>query len=65
MSVSSPCVRNCCLDNDDICLGCGRTVEEIIRWGDAEDNEKLEILKFSKKRIVERKVAKKSSQEKL
>lgn len=52
MPISSPCVRNCCLDDKDICLGCGRTVEEIIRWGDAEDNEKLKILKVSKKRIA-------------
>ena len=63
MNVPSPCVRNCCLDDNDICLGCGRTVEEIIRWGDAVDNEKLEVLKSSKKRIAERIAAKKSKQE--
>lgn len=42
--VPSPCVRNCCLDEDDVCLGCFRTVEEIIRWGDADDEEKYKIL---------------------
>ena len=63
MPISSPCVRNCCLDDKDICLGCGRTVEEIIRWGDAEDNEKLKILKVSKKRIVDRIAAKEAKQE--
>ncbi len=25
-------------------MGCGRTVTEIIRWGDASNKEKLEIL---------------------
>lgn len=59
MPVSSPCVRNCCLDDNDICLGCGRTVEEIISWGDAVDDEKLDILQVSKKRIAERISAKK------
>lgn len=59
MPVSSPCVRNCCLDDNDICLGCGRAVEEIIRWGDAEDDEKLGILQVSKKRIAKRIAAKK------
>ena len=23
-SVESPCVRNCCLDDDNVCIGCGR-----------------------------------------
>ena len=55
MAISSPCVRNCCLDEKDICLGCGRSIEEIIRWGDADDKEKLQILKLSKKRMVKRK----------
>lgn len=54
MAISSPCVRNCCLDKQDVCVGCGRTVEEIIRWGDADDKEKFEILTASKKRKIER-----------
>lgn len=31
-SESSPCVRRCCLDADDICLGCFRTMDEICAW---------------------------------
>ncbi|WP_239649575.1 DUF1289 domain-containing protein [Methylocucumis oryzae] len=23
--IDSPCVRNCCLNNDDVCLGCFRS----------------------------------------
>lgn len=46
-SLVSPCIRDCCLDKQDICIGCGRTVEEIIRWGD--DNEKQQILNVAKK----------------
>ena len=30
--VESPCVRNCCLDDDDICMGCFRSVDEITGW---------------------------------
>ena len=52
MAISSPCVRNCCLDEKDICLGCGRSIEEIVYWGDADDKEKLQILKVSKKRMA-------------
>ena len=47
--ITSPCVRNCCLDKQDVCPGCGRTVEEVIRWGDADDAEKQQILEVSKK----------------
>jgi uncharacterized protein len=43
--VPSPCVRICCLDENDICLGCYRTISEICGWGAATDQEKLEILR--------------------
>ena len=51
---ASPCVRNCCLDGDDICLGCGRTLEEIIGWHAALINEKKDILARAEKRLLER-----------
>ena len=44
-AVESPCVRNCCLDDDDICMGCFRTLREICDWHGATDDEKREILK--------------------
>jgi predicted Fe-S protein YdhL (DUF1289 family) len=43
-SVLSPCVRNCCLDEDDICLGCFRSLSEIVGWSEASEAEKLEVL---------------------
>ena len=43
-SVASPCVRNCCLDDQDICLGCHRSVDEIIAWGNAGNSERRAIL---------------------
>ncbi|WP_076498348.1 DUF1289 domain-containing protein [Shewanella morhuae] len=27
-----PCIRNCCLDQQDICLGCFRHLDEILAW---------------------------------
>jgi hypothetical protein len=42
--VPTPCVRNCCLGEDDICLGCYRSISEIMRWSEASDKEKMEIL---------------------
>lgn len=29
---ASPCILICTLDDDDRCLGCGRTLEQISRW---------------------------------
>lgn len=50
----SPCVRNCCLDRDSVCMGCYRTMTEICAWHDAPDSEKLEILIRSRTRYAAR-----------
>ena len=31
-SIESPCTSVCQLDADDLCIGCGRTVDEIMGW---------------------------------
>ncbi|MCQ8104293.1 DUF1289 domain-containing protein [Methylomonas sp. SURF-2] len=35
-NIPSPCVRNCCLDEQDICLGCFRSLSEICGWSQAD-----------------------------
>lgn len=42
--IESPCVRNCCLNDEDICLGCFRSLREITRWGTLDDHGKQLIL---------------------
>jgi len=42
--VQSPCVRNCCLDEADICVGCFRSLEEITRWSAVDNEAKMQIL---------------------
>lgn len=49
-TVQSPCVRNCCLNENDVCLGCFRHLDEIIRWTEAEDVERCLILENAKDR---------------
>jgi uncharacterized protein len=49
--LASPCVRNCCLDDYNVCMGCGRTLEEIVRWGTAADADKTAILALSRERL--------------
>ncbi|WP_185233420.1 DUF1289 domain-containing protein [Teredinibacter franksiae] len=43
-NVQSPCIKNCCLDSDEVCLGCKRTLAEIVEWSACNNNEKNEIL---------------------
>ncbi len=44
MSVASPCVACCKLDDQDLCLGCYRTLAEIANWNRRSDEEKAVIL---------------------
>jgi len=46
----NPCVRNCCLDGNDVCLGCFRTLEEILNWSRSSNVEKKDILAKCKQR---------------
>ena len=42
--VRSPCVDICALDENDMCLGCQRTAEEIGHWGRMDNAERREVL---------------------
>jgi|HubBroStandDraft_5_1064220.scaffolds.fasta_scaffold1838805_2 predicted Fe-S protein YdhL (DUF1289 family) len=52
LPVPSPCVRNCCLDDDSICLGCFRSMEEIMEWGRVAvgDDRRRVILENARRR---------------
>ena len=52
--VASPCIRSCCLDDDDVCLGCGRSLDEIVGWNEASDDEKAAIVARGRERIARR-----------
>ena len=55
-AVTSPCVRNCCLDDQDICLGCFRSLAEIVGWGGADDLERRAIVARAAERGKLRKI---------
>jgi len=42
--VASPCVHVCALDDEDICIGCQRSVAEITRWSLMDNAERREVL---------------------
>jgi predicted Fe-S protein YdhL (DUF1289 family) len=52
-NLTSPCVRNCCLNDEDICLGCFRSLDEIRLWSVA-DNATRELFL---QRVAERRIA--------
>jgi predicted Fe-S protein YdhL (DUF1289 family) len=41
----SPCIRHCCLDENDVCVGCYRTLSEILGWHGATFEMKIDILR--------------------
>lgn len=51
---SNLCVRNCCLDEDKICMGCGRSLAEILEWHHAQDHRKQIITEQARQRITQR-----------
>lgn len=42
--VASPCIRHCCLNGDDVCLGCFRSLAEIVGWGAADTRSRHRII---------------------
>jgi uncharacterized protein len=48
--VKSPCRLICKYNEEGICMGCKRNREEIIKWPNYTDEEKLEVFK----KIIER-----------
>jgi predicted Fe-S protein YdhL (DUF1289 family) len=53
--VASPCNRVCCLDDSDVCIGCGRTMTEICEWSLSTDERRLEIAAMARARLTEMK----------
>lgn len=43
-NVTSPCVRNCSLNEQRICRGCFRHLDEIVGWPDADEAARRDIL---------------------
>ena len=41
---NSPCIGYCRVGSENICLGCGRTLDEIVRWSTMTEYEQHCIL---------------------
>ncbi len=53
-TVESPCISICTLDDEGMCLGCFRTVEEIETWLRMDaDRRRLVLLECDRRRAAE------------
>jgi hypothetical protein len=44
--ISSPCIKVCVIDPAaGVCAGCGRTLDEIARWGSMSEIQRLDIMR--------------------
>ncbi|SIO32940.1 DUF1289 domain-containing protein [Salinivibrio sp. ES.052] len=39
----TPCIGHCRRE-DDVCIGCKRTLDEIIRWGNMTDDQRATVM---------------------
>jgi predicted Fe-S protein YdhL (DUF1289 family) len=42
--VGSPCVGICALDDEDLCTGCQRSIDEIRCWSRMDNQERRQVL---------------------
>lgn len=52
MATQSPCNGICKLEQNT-CIGCGRTIWEIMEWPDADESRRREIVKAARRRVPE------------
>jgi hypothetical protein len=50
IKLESPCNKVCRLNPDNICIGCGRSLEEIGDWSQADAARRLEICQSARER---------------
>jgi predicted Fe-S protein YdhL (DUF1289 family) len=49
----SPCIRLCVMDAETgLCLGCGRTLDEIARWSSLSDAERQAVMDDLPRRLT-------------
>ena len=54
MSIETPCIAVCMIDpKTNLCLGCGRTLPEIARWGRMDGAERQAVMAGLATRMAE------------
>ena len=51
--ISTPCIKVCVMDAaTGLCSGCGRTLDEIARWGGMTESERQSIIRALPDRLA-------------
>jgi predicted Fe-S protein YdhL (DUF1289 family) len=51
--IQSPCIKVCTMDpRAGLCTGCGRTLDEIARWGSMSDAERARVMSVLAERLA-------------
>ncbi|MCW8821586.1 MAG: DUF1289 domain-containing protein [Sulfurovum sp.] len=51
--INKPCIKQCCLNEKDICLGCFRSFDDMLRWNKANIEEKKEMMRIAERKKME------------
>lgn len=51
--MDSPCINVCALDEQDICVGCFRTAQEITDWTILDEDKQRDVVKLANQRRKE------------
>ena len=51
-----PCLKKCELDENNVCLGCYRTLDDMRCWHSSSKDEKIKILQLAELRQQEHKI---------
>lgn len=52
--VQSPCIGGCCLDDNEMCLGCFRMMDEILTWHSADPKQQHAVIRACATRKLEK-----------
>jgi predicted Fe-S protein YdhL (DUF1289 family) len=53
VEVKSPCISVCALNDDGVCIGCWRNVDEIAEWSALGNEQKRDVIKRAQQRARE------------
>ncbi len=50
-AIENPCIGDCRINPDEVCIGCGRNRDEKLDWIFMSDNEKKQVVIKAKERL--------------
>jgi len=49
-TIASPCIKVCVLDARQVCVGCGRTLDEIAQWSRMTEEQRAQVVDQARRR---------------